>query len=92
MILAVFALGLVTGKAANSQTGGAVTVTGTVTDEGVQCRALRGDDGVLYTIRHTDAVRALRAGDRVRIEGRTAVVSNCQQGITIEPTRLEKAD
>ena len=70
----------------------AVTVTGTLTDEGVQCQALRGNDGALYTIRRTNAVRALRAGDRIRVEGKTAEVSICQQGITIDVTRLEKAD
>jgi hypothetical protein len=70
----------------------AVTITATLTDEGVECQALRGDDGTLYTIRRSNAVRAFRTGDRVRVEGNTAEISICQQGVTIDVTRLTKAD
>ena len=62
-----------------------VRVTGTVTDEGVECTALRGDDGRLYTL----AGRyRLRPGMRVRVIGRLAEASSCMQGTTINPRRI----
>ena len=59
-----------------------VTVDGTLTREGVQCPAMRGDDGRLYTL--AGNLGSLRAGDRVRVVGRVVEASICQQGTTIE--------
>jgi LysM repeat protein len=59
-----------------------VTVDGTLTREGVQCPAMRGDDGRLYTL--AGDITGLRAGDRVRVVGRVVEASICQQGTTIE--------
>ena len=59
-----------------------VTITGTVTDEGVECPALRTDDNQLYTIATSDRSR-LKPGMRVRITGTVAEMSFCQQGTTI---------
>jgi hypothetical protein len=58
-----------------------VTVEGVLTDEGVTCPALRGDDGELYTI--AGDIGELQPGQRVRVTGEVAEMSICMQGITI---------
>lgn len=64
-----------------------ITVRGTLTREGVSCQAMRGDDGALYTLAG-DVPRSMRPGDRVRVVGRVAEVSICQQGTTISVERI----
>jgi LysM repeat protein len=64
-----------------------ITVVGTLTREGVECRALRGDDGELYTL--AGDVGDFRPGDRVRVEGRIAEASTCMQGTTISVQRIQ---
>ena len=61
-------------------------ITGVITNEGVECPALRGDDGRLYTLggRFDD----LQPGERVRVIGRRAEASFCMQGTTIEVRRI----
>lgn len=66
-----------------------ITVVGTLTTEGVECPALRSDDGRLYTL--AGNVGRFRPGDRVRIQGRRVEASFCQQGTTIEVTRIAPA-
>lgn len=60
---------------------GVVTVEGVVSDEGVECLAIRGDDGRLYTLvgRHA----GLEPGQRVRVSGEVAEMSFCMQGTTL---------
>lgn len=70
--------------------GAAVSVTGTLTKEGLQCPALRGDDGKLYTLIPSDLGK-LAPGDRVHVEGSVAEMTICQQGTTVIVTRLEAA-
>lgn len=65
-----------------------VTVTGVLTEEGVECQALRGDDGRLYTI--AADLEGFDAGDRVRIRGRIARMSFCMQGTTLTVERIEQ--
>ena len=65
-----------------------VTVTGTLTDEGVECRALRAEDGALYTL--TGDLKTFKTGDRVTVTGTIAEVSTCMQGTTIAVTKIEK--
>lgn len=65
-----------------------VTVTGRVTDEGVECTAIRGRDGRLYTL--AGNAEHLRPGDRVEVVGRRAEASFCMQGITLEVRRLRR--
>ena len=62
--------------------GQMINVRGTLTDEGVECQALRGDDGELYTL--TGDLSGFEDGDRVKVRGTIAEVSICQQGTTIE--------
>lgn len=68
---------------------GVVTVVGTMTDEGAECPALRGDDGKLYTLTPRDALGLTATGARIRVEGTIAEISTCQQGTTIEVRNVE---
>ena len=58
-----------------------LTIEGELTDEGVSCPALRGDDGELYTL--AGDIGELQPGQRVRVTGEVAEVSLCMQGTTI---------
>jgi hypothetical protein len=68
--------------------GETVEVHGTVTDEGVECPAVRDRAGTLYTLTGTEV--DLEPGTEVRVEGRIAEVSICMQGVTIEVESLER--
>ena len=59
----------------------AMRITGTLTTEGVECPAMRGDDGQLYTL--VGDLGAFKPGDRVSIEGELMLISTCMQGQTI---------
>ncbi|MCB1496179.1 MAG: hypothetical protein KDJ86_10365 [Bauldia sp.] len=59
-----------------------VTVTGTLSKEGVTCPALRGDDGALYTLAGGD-LSHFGPGDRVTVTGTEAEASICMQGTTL---------
>jgi len=67
-----------------------VRVVGALTDEGVECQAMRGDDGVLYTL--GGDLRGAEVGDRVRVAGRIAEGSICQQGTTLDVESIEILD
>ena len=60
---------------------GVLRVAGTLTDEGIECPALRGDDGQLYTL--AGDLSDVLVGDAVCVEGKLAEISICQQGITL---------
>lgn len=65
-----------------------VRIEGRLTDEGVECQALRTDDGDLYTL--TGELHNFQPGDRVYVEGTVATLSTCQQGTTINVRRIER--
>lgn len=65
-----------------------ITIDGTVTDEGVECPALRTEKNELYTIAGGDR-DVLRPGVRVRVSGTIAQISFCQQGTTINATTVD---
>ena len=67
-----------------------VHLVGTLTREGVECQAMRGDDGKLYTLAGRN-LGDFFPGDRVRVDGKIADVSTCQQGTTIAVTRIGPA-
>ncbi|HEV7275149.1 MAG TPA: LysM peptidoglycan-binding domain-containing protein [Devosiaceae bacterium] len=67
-----------------------LTVTGTITNEGVECPALRGDDGRLYTL--AGDLDGFGRGDRVQVQGVRAEMSICQQGTTIDVRRIRSAE
>ena len=69
----------------------AITVTGTLSKEGVECPALRGDDGKLYTLTPRE-LGAFGPGDRIVVKGAVAEVSTCMQGITIVVSSIAAAN
>ncbi|MET0398772.1 MAG: DUF5818 domain-containing protein [Longimicrobiaceae bacterium] len=73
----------------DTDTAGEVRVTGRLTDEGVECPALRGDDGRLYTL--AGDTGGFKPGDRVTVVGTVAEMSTCMQGTTIGVRTIGKA-
>ena len=69
---------------------GAIAVTGTLSEEGAECPALRGDDGKLYSLT-PGAIGEFKPGDHVKVEGTIAAVSTCMQGTTIVFSSIVKA-
>lgn len=62
-----------------------LTISGVLTDEGVHCRTLRGEDGELYTLQALPA--ALATGDYVTVTtsgDRPALFGVCDQGRHID--------
>ena len=74
---------------AEAQSNRTVVVTGTLTDEGAECQALRGDNGRLYTL--AGDFSGYSTGDRVRVRGRVAEFSFCQQGTTIDVRQIKES-
>jgi hypothetical protein len=68
--------------------GKPIQVRGTLTAEGVECQALRSDNGQLYTL--TGDLGGFKTGDKVRVKGEIAQVSICQQGITIAVEKIQE--
>jgi len=69
--------------------GKSLTIIGTLTDEGVECRAMRdARSNVLYTL--TGDLAGYKTGDRVRVTGTVAEISFCQQGTTISVTTISR--
>jgi hypothetical protein len=66
-----------------------IEVTGVLTDEGVECRALRGRDGRLYTL--AGSSEPYKTGDVVTVRGTVAEMSICQQGTTINVRSIRRA-
>jgi len=69
--------------------GRRLTVTGRLTDEGVECQAMRSRNGILYTL--SGNLRGFKAGDRVRVVGRVAEMSTCMQGTTLALESIRRA-
>lgn len=65
-------------------------ITGRLTDEGVECQALRSDDGQLYTL--VGDLGGLKADARVRASGQRLEISYCQQGTTIRVSNITPVD
>ncbi len=71
--------------------GTKIDVTGTLSNEGVECPALRGDDGALYTL--TDPIAGgFRPGDRIHVTGKVAGMSTCIQGIPVTGATITAAN
>jgi hypothetical protein len=66
-----------------------ITVVGRLTNEGVECQALRADDGTLYTL--LGEVGVLPVDTRVSVSGERLEFSSCQQGITIRVRSITPA-
>ncbi len=59
-----------------------VEVTGVLTNEGVECQALRSNSGQLYTL-SSNNLNGFKIGDSVKVCGKKAEISFCMQGSTI---------
>ena len=84
------------GKADESSSKAAVanllTVTGVLTDEGVECPAMREDNtDKLYTLVPRDVVDGFHIGERVTVSGTISEVSFCMQGTTIAVQSIRRA-
>ncbi|HWM91335.1 MAG TPA: DUF5818 domain-containing protein [Thermoanaerobaculia bacterium] len=84
----LFALDAVAQEHGKGHGKGAVHVRGTLTGEGVECQALRGSDGKLYTL--SGDLGGFKAGDKVRVQGQVAEISTCQQGTTITVAKIQE--
>lgn len=71
--------------------GTKVSVAGTLSREGAECPAFRGDDGRLYTLADPLA-GGFSPGDRVHVSGEVAGMSRCMQGITLTATTITALD
>ena len=95
LILASEACAMSNGGASADNSGGKdsvrITVVGRLTSEGVECQALRGDDGQLYTLLGGD-LGDLPVETRVSVTGERLEFSTCQQGITIRVQSITPAD
>ena len=70
------------------ETNDLIHIRGIVTSEGVECPAIRGDDGKLYTL--TGFTEQLYVGDVIEFVGRPVEVSICMQGITLSVVTYKK--
>jgi hypothetical protein len=71
--------------------GTKISVDGTLSREGAECPALRGDDGRLYTLADPLA-GGFSPGDRVHVSGEVAGMSRCMQGVTLTATTITAID
>ena len=65
-----------------------VHTRGIITDEGIECLAFRGDDGILYTL--VGDLDKYKPGDVVEIVGKAVDASICMQGETLEVVAIAK--
>jgi hypothetical protein len=66
----------------------AVKVPGRLTGEGVECQALRADDGTLYTL--LGDLKGFKTGDPVVVEGTPVQISFCMQGTTLQVRQITR--
>ena len=92
ILFALFLFVLAAAVPSRSATTGRVSVVGTLTSEGVECPALKGDDGVLYTLALRTPGSLPFPGARLKVEGTVADISICQQGTTIEVDTVTPVD
>ena len=81
LVIVALTLGANCEEKSDTPTENTYTVKGRLTNEGVECPALRGQDGQLYTL--AGSIGDYRAGDRVCVKGRRVDASHCMQGLTI---------
>jgi len=69
---------------------GAICVRGHLTDEGIECPALRSESQSLYTL--AGDIAGFEVGDEVCVCGTAAEVSFCMQGTTISVTQISSSN
>ena len=65
-----------------------VKVQGELTTAGVECPAMRGDDGRVYTL--LGDLKGFKVGDRVVVEGTAVQISFCMQGTTLQVKQITR--
>ena len=77
----------------NSLAGGTMTtrtIIGTLTNKGVECPAMIGDDGQLYSL--LGNIMGFQAGQRIEVEARKLErLSPCRRGTTVEIKSIKAA-
>lgn len=76
------------GSDAPEAPGTGMNVSGVLTEEGVECQAMRGHDGQLYSL--VGDIDAYESGDVVEVRGTSPEVSICMQGTTIEVEAIRR--
>lgn len=69
--------------------GESICVKGVLTNEGVECQALRAEDNELYTL--VGDLNGFKIGDKVYVAGTVSQISFCMQGTTIAVTWISGA-
>ena len=64
-------------------------IQGQLTSDGVECPAMKADNGAIYTL--LGDVKGFRTGDRVIVEGTPVEISFCMQGTTLQVTRITRS-
>jgi hypothetical protein len=68
--------------------GDRISTPGTLTEEGVECPAMRGPQGTLYTLAMADL--DWEPGTEVMVEGTIAAFATCMQGTTIDVETIRR--
>ncbi|WP_185983494.1 LysM peptidoglycan-binding domain-containing protein [Aureimonas mangrovi] len=66
-----------------------VSITGVISNEGVECPVIRAENGRLYSL--AGGLSGFRPGDRVTVLGEIAQMSTCMQGTTIAVNSIRPA-
>lgn len=72
-----------------SDEGQIMMLRGRLTSEGVECQAMRTEDGTLYTL--AGDTESFQDGDRVAVKARQVGMSVCTQGTTVEVVDIRPA-
>lgn len=78
------------GACAPAENGGEVQVRGILTEESVECQALRSEEGELYAL--TGDLGTIQSGDLVDVRGTLGPESACDGGIVLQVAALEVVD
>ena len=65
-----------------------IKVQGQLTSGGVECPAMKADNGTIYTL--LGDLKGFKAGDRVVVEATPVEVSFCMQGTTIRVVQISR--
>jgi hypothetical protein len=75
-----------TGKPPDGKT---MKIQGQLTSDGVECPAMKADNGTIYTL--LGDLKGFKAGDRVIVEAKPVEISFCMQGTTVQVTQITRA-
>jgi hypothetical protein len=78
-------------KSSAMGTANTLVLVGTLTDEGVECQAMREDkSNELFTLSPPHKLDGFKNGDHVTVKGAVATVSFCHQGTTVNIASIKK--